>query len=87
MRERQSGYFRSPRAIVNSLLVLLLVAAAGGAYLLLDSEESTAAPATTEVARGNVVSLVSATGNVVAARDVGVDFPTGGADHGTGESR
>ncbi|NPD06007.1 biotin/lipoyl-binding protein [Nocardioides sp. zg-1308] len=64
--------------IINGLLVLLLIAAAGGAYLLLDEEESAAAPATTEVTRGNVVSMVSATGNVVAARDVGVDFDAGG---------
>ncbi len=69
---------RSPRAILNVLLVLVLLVAAGGAYLLLDDDESAAAPATTEVARGNVVSMVSATGNVVAARDVGVDFASGG---------
>src|SRR5689334_11592574 len=78
MRERLSRLARSPRAIVNSLLVLLLVGAIVGGYLLLNPEESTAAPATTEVTRGNVISMVSATGNVVAAKDVGVDFASGG---------
>jgi HlyD family secretion protein len=69
---------RSPRSLVNALLVLLLVVAGTGAWLLLDEDESAAAPATTEVVRGDVVSLVSATGNVTAAEDVGVDFSGGG---------
>lgn len=69
---------RRPASVINILLVLLLATAGAGAFLLLDQEESTAAPDTTEVSRGQVVSTVSASGNVVAARDVGVDFPTGG---------
>lgn len=68
----------SPRAVLNIALAFLLVGAGTGAVLLLQEEESSAVPATAEVTRGTVISTVSATGNVVAARDVGVDFASSG---------
>lgn len=70
--------WRRPSVLLNSVLVLLLLTAVVGAVLLLDEQEVQAAPDTTEVTRGQVISQVSATGNVVSARDVGVDFATGG---------
>lgn len=68
----------SPRAVLNLALAFVLVAAGTGAVLLLQEEQSAAAPVTTEVTRGTVIATVSATGNVVAARDVGVDFAGAG---------
>jgi len=64
--------------LLNGLLGAAVVAVAVTAYVSVGtSSSSNAAVATAQVARGTVVSSVSATGNVSANRDIGLSF--GGA--------
>ncbi|MGL5827154.1 MAG: hypothetical protein ACRCYU_20410, partial [Nocardioides sp.] len=71
-------FWKTASGVVSACLVLLLVTAGTGAFLLLNDDTSEAAPDTTEVKRGEVIATVSATGNIVSARDVAADFTTGG---------
>jgi multidrug efflux pump subunit AcrA (membrane-fusion protein) len=71
-------FWKTASGVISACLVLLLVTAGTGAFLLLNDDTSEAAPDTTEVKQGEVISTVSATGNIVSARDVGVDFASGG---------
>ncbi len=74
---------RRPGWILNAILGLVLLAVGAGAFAVVtssSSSEASAAPGqTSTVIRGDVVETVSATGNLTANRQVGVDFTgTGG---------
>ncbi|GII58464.1 RND transporter [Planotetraspora thailandica] len=65
--------------IINGVLGVLLVGGAGVAYASLgNGSSSQAAPLTTRVTRGTVVSSVSASGSVESARTRSLDFGTSG---------
>lgn len=65
---------RRRSVLLNSALVVVLVVGAVLAWAAVSDDTAQAAPSTSKVTRGTVLSTVSASGNVTSPGDVGVDF-------------
>jgi multidrug efflux pump subunit AcrA (membrane-fusion protein) len=77
LHERRAAL--SPRLVVNGVLVAAAVALGVLAYVQVGTKPAaTTVTRTSSVARGVVLSSVSATGNVQAARTLSLDFGTAG---------
>lgn len=70
--------FRRRSVLLNAALVVVLVVGAVLAWAAVSDGTAQAAPSTSKVTRGTVLSTVSASGNVASPGDVGVDFAAGG---------
>ena len=70
--------WRRKGLLINGALVVILAVAGGVSYLVIRPSSSSTPLQTTAVQQGTVLATVSTSGTLEAARDLGLNFATGG---------
>ncbi len=70
--------WRRKGLLVNGALVVILAAAGGVTYLVIQPSSTSTALQTTAVQQGTVLATVSSSATLEAAKDLGLNFTTGG---------
>src|SRR5580700_2028785 len=70
--------WRRKSLLINGTLVVVLLLVAGTSYLVIRPASKSTALVTSAVQKGTVLATVSSSGTLEAAKDLGLNFTTGG---------